>query len=88
MKILNPGNTYEIHTLWAYLSEDEDGNDGILAVVTDEKAIPLVFSDMKGVKRFRTLAFDVAKQTNVKVKLVEFSYERVVEVVFDPKVAD
>ena len=71
----------KINEVWAYVSEDEKGNEGICGWL-DEKTkqwLPMVCADKDRLESLRVLAIMIAKQTNKKIKIVKFSTREDVE---------
>jgi len=74
--VVDPGNYKKCDTLYAYLSEDEDGNEGILGASINGAMIPLVFGDHRLLVRFVEYAI-AAKASGKKIKAVSFSNPQV-----------
>lgn len=76
MIVDDPGNTERKDVLYAFISVDELGNEGILgANITgcrDGCVTPFVCGEITSLKHMRSYAEEVSKRTNKKVKLVEY----------------
>ena len=71
----------KINEVWAYVSEDEKGNEGICGWL-DQKTnqwLPMMAADEKRLESLRVLAIMIAKQTNKKIKIAKFSMREDVE---------
>ncbi len=68
-------NTFRVEEIYAYISEDEFGNNGILAVDN----CPLVFGDISKVEKIRLYVNEVKKLTDKKIKLIRYSNREVIE---------
>lgn len=79
MKIHNPGNLHPIDSLYAYVSCDESGNEGIIAGAIGNQHYPLVFAGKEMALRTMTTAQTVCDAANVDVRLVRFDRSQVIE---------
>lgn len=68
----SPKENKEIHTLWAYLAEDETG-EGICGVAINGQHMPLVTSVERIANMMEATAWDIARRTNKKIRLVKFT---------------
>ena len=73
-----PGNIKEIDELYVFLSKDENG-EGIIAKLTPNGSMPLVFSDEKYLKLFTEFAKEMAKETKQKIVLCKFKKSEIIE---------
>lgn len=64
-----------IDNLWAFLSIDEDGDEGVCAFHGSQGWMPMVATDLKRVESLKPLAQEMATEGN-NIKLVKFT-ERV-----------
>jgi len=61
-------------TIWAYVSIDHDGNEGILAVGGELGMMPAVFTKWELVEQFKPLAIEAArKRPELRVVLRAYS---------------
>lgn len=74
MKIESPPNVIpRIDSLYAYLSVDEDGNEGLCAFTTNGMTIPLIASDEVRLKEIGKIAEYLAANNDKRIKLVQFT---------------
>ena len=87
MKIHDPKNKWPIKTLWAFLSEDADGNQGIIAGgcydsdsgIVVPRMIPLVTSSEALLPQMREMAAVAKRLTDKKIVLYKFTAREKVE---------
>lgn len=64
----------KIKTMTAFVSVDEDGNEGVCATFNPGMGwMPMVGADHARVESFRDLAKEIARTSGKPVKLVRFS---------------
>jgi hypothetical protein len=76
MIVDNPGNTMpRIGSVFAYLSKDKDGNEGVCAgpLGPGGMLVPLIAADPARLKAITPLAEKIAKATGMTIVLVEFT---------------
>lgn len=64
--------------LFAFVTEDEHGNEGIVMAVMDDNMIPLVTAGLEQVKTYIPIAAHIAKHEKRNIKL--YHYKRLGEV--------
>jgi hypothetical protein len=75
-----PPNTMpEIGAIWAFLSVDNDGNEGVCACRIGGVIVPLVAADEARLIALREQAEYLAAQSERKIMLVKFSKREVLE---------
>lgn len=77
-----PKNTLpRIDELYCYVSVDaQDGNEGLVgAPIGPIGCMPLVAADKARLSQLTPLAEELAKQFNIKIRLVKFSKREVIE---------
>ena len=62
-----------IGSIWAYLSKDADGNEGLCAALTSMGPMPLIAADKERLAALTPMAEELAKATGVSIVLVEFT---------------
>ena len=75
MKILEPGNTKKIEKLYGYLSQDENGNEGIVSSNLGRFSfqVPLMTSELEISEKFHKPEVEqMRKNTNTKIVFAEF----------------
>jgi hypothetical protein len=73
-------NKLVIHELYAYVSVDEEGNEGVLAhYVPPLGNVPLVGADMDRMMSYKPYALEIAKLTGMPVRLLKFSIREIME---------
>jgi hypothetical protein len=71
--IHDPGGLpYKIEQLYAFISTDEFGSEGVIGFATNGVFMPLVGADMDRVESLRPIAQHVANQTQKQVRLCRF----------------
>lgn len=71
-KLHKPPNSFRIDRVWAFVSVDADGNEGVLAATIGDTVYPLMGADEARVASLRSLAEGIAKQAGMTVKLLRF----------------
>jgi hypothetical protein len=64
----------KINEIWAYVSEDAEGNEGICGF-NDPRTnqwIPMIAADVERLKSLKPFAHQISVVTKCKVKLVKF----------------
>lgn len=75
----------KIERMFAFITEDEPGSEGIIGVQTYSGLMPLVGADMKRVESLRPIAQATATATGKSVALVLFEVRKVVEIITPKK---
>lgn len=70
-----------IDQMYAFVATDKDGTEGIVGAATANGWMPLVGADMERVDQLRPLVKEIAKATNVTVRLLRFSVREELEVI-------
>lgn len=68
-----PANYLNITEMFAFISVDSDGNEGVIAMNTSMGLAPMVGADMNRINQFRPHAIRLAKSTGQAVKLIKFT---------------
>jgi len=74
--IVTPPNVMpHVGSLWAYLSRDADGNEGLCAAPIGPlgSIVPLIAADPERLKSITPIAESIAKLTGMTIVLVEFT---------------
>lgn len=72
--MLDPPNVLlRIDKLWAYLSRDENGNEGLCAASVNGMLTPLIAADQARLNNITPIAETIATLTGKTVILVEFT---------------
>jgi hypothetical protein len=74
---------FKIENLWAFVSVDEDGDEGLAAFMSDDVWMPMVAADEKRVESLRAIAQKLAESSDGKVALLRFAIREDIEV-FEP----
>lgn len=67
-----------IEEMYAFISKDSDGSEGVIAMKVGDTFFPLVGADMERMDSLRNTAFNIGKITNKPIRLLKFklvSYE-------------
>jgi len=70
----SPNTMPRINKIWAFLSVDKDGNEGVCAApAPGVGCLPLIAADMARVDSLMPVAQMLARMSGMTIKLVEFS---------------
>lgn len=74
MIIHDPKNAQKIESVWAFISQDEDGMEGIIGapIGGSNTLIPLLGSDEKLLETLKPVAAYIATLTKKKIHLIKF----------------
>ena len=67
--------------LFAFITTDDDGNEGVVMATLEGGNIPLVTAGLEQVKTYIPIAANIAKHNQVNIKL--YHYKRIGEVAED-----
>jgi hypothetical protein len=67
-----------IDKMWAFLSIDHDGEEGVCAASINGVMMPLIASDQQRVDQLTPIAEDIAREAGVRIRLVEFSTRTII----------
>ena len=71
--IHDPGNTNKISVLWAVISVDAAGNEGICGLTLGEAIQPMVAGLESNLRVFEAVIPSLKLNTDKKIKLVKFT---------------
>lgn len=75
--VLAPPNVQpHIDRLWAFLSVDDEGNEGVCAATLGKIVMPLIASDKVRLSQLTPIAEEIARLTGRTIRLVEFTTRR------------
>lgn len=77
MIVHDPGNTKKVDVIYAWLSVDENGNEGIVAnIIMDPDgskiALPLVTGEEKHIFMMNRIATNASQSTDKNIKMFKF----------------
>lgn len=72
---------HKIERIWAWVSSDTSGEDGIIAYVGENGAIPLIGSDMERIESFRPYVEKIAQASGRPITLRAFGEMKTLETV-------
>jgi hypothetical protein len=72
---------FKIEKVWVFASVDSDGEEGIIGVQVGNVHWPMVAADEERMRSFRPMAQRIARQQGIRVKLVELTTRREIEVI-------
>lgn len=72
-----------ISTVVVFVSIDEDGNEGVIGQKMDGVWMPFVCADEARIKQFFPSAEAIAKEFNIKYRILKFSVREDVTDVYD-----
>lgn len=77
MIIHDPKNHMKIDAVWVFISQDEDGNEGIVATSVPIKngtmMLPLVAADEARLQDLKKISKEIERKTKKKIKLIKFT---------------
>jgi hypothetical protein len=68
-----PPNTLKITEIYAYISVDSDGNEGVCAFTSGSTMMPMIAADPARLKQLEPIAKQLAQISPHPIKLVKFS---------------
>lgn len=80
MIVHDPENKFKIECVWAFISQDEKGNEGVIGAQLGGVMMPMVCADMERMEQLRPIAKKMAKETRKKIKLIKLHTREDVEV--------
>jgi hypothetical protein len=73
---------FRIERVWCYVSVDPaDGEEGVCSVQRGDIHWPMVAADEKRRDAFRPYAQEIARATGMRIRLIELSTRREIEVI-------
>lgn len=75
----DPGNKFSINEIWAFVSRDDDGNEGVVGATMGGVFMPLIAADKDRLDSLRPLAKDMLRLSKKKIFLVKFSQRSEIE---------
>jgi hypothetical protein len=76
-----PPNKLRIDEIYAFISVDPEGNEGVCAFQSKGMMVPMVAADLKMVEHLKPVAKQLAAISPYPIKLVKFSTRTEVEVI-------
>jgi len=76
-----PKNTQKADEIYAVLSRDNDGNEGIAAAITSLGAMPMVFHHKEILDKLMPIIKKTAKETNRKLHIVKYTQREEIEII-------
>jgi hypothetical protein len=73
MTVHSPKNTFRITAIWAAVSVDEDGMEGVCAVNLNGTWTPLLAADETRLERVVDQARHLAKATGKRIKIIKLT---------------
>jgi hypothetical protein len=68
-----PQNTFKITEIYAYVSVDADGNEGVCAFTSGTTINPMIAADPKRLEQLEPIAKALAGMSPYPIKLVKFN---------------
>jgi len=83
MNLIEPKNTagHKINNVWAFISVDEDGDEGLCACPINGVTMPMIASDEQRLKDLTPMAKTLAGMTGQTIKLIKLSAREDVRVI-------
>ena len=80
--VIVPPNTLDrIDSIWAFISVDAEGNEGVCAAMLNGIFAPLIAADEDRLASLRPIAIKIAKETGITVRLIKLSSRTELEVI-------
>ena len=79
MIVLDPPNTMRIDEIWAWVSQDDAGNEGIISVSSPAGQLPLIAADKERLKSLRPIIRELYGKTKKKIVLIKLSQRTDIE---------
>ena len=76
---------HKITEMYAFIMEDEDGDEAIPAFYSQGSWLPMIGADLRRIGQLRPMAQEVANQRGVPYRLVTFSINEDVETYVPPR---
>lgn len=77
-KMIDPGNSHQINSLYAWLSVDEKGDEGIIAVNVGNQTFPAVVSKLSLAMELEKTMLKIKKSTDNKVVLKKYTHAQII----------
>ena len=77
-----PKSEHPMDEIYVALSVDNDGSEGIVAMVKDNSFMPVVFGNKSSIEGCIPLLKDMAKQTGRNIKLYKFKKSEVLQEIY------
>lgn len=77
----DPENHLKIEDVWAFISVDEKGDEGLCAIPTQMGMMPMIAADEARLKDLMPQAQKLADMTKKKIKLIKLTNRQEVEVI-------
>lgn len=71
--LIEPKNTFKIDSFYAYISVDEEGNEGLCAAPVNGNLIPLVGADLDRMNSLIGIAQNIANQSSQTIKMIKMT---------------
>lgn len=81
VELHDPGNKLRINEIFAFVSVDNNGNEGVCGFSTPEGMMPLIAADPERVESLRVIAKQLAGMTDKKIQLIKFTVREDMEVI-------
>lgn len=75
----DPGNKLRIDQIWAFVSVDEKGDEGLCAFQSSMGWTPLIAADEARLESLRPVAQRIADASGKPIRLLKFSTREIVE---------
>ena len=76
---LKPKNETPINELYAVLSVDNDGCEGIVSAITPMGAMPMVFSNKRMLDITKEKMKEISSDAGVKLRICKFTTKEIIE---------
>lgn len=76
-----PKNEQPLADLYVVVSRDDDGNEGIVSMMTPMGGMPLVFGHKKLLEMVRDNLKQISKDTGKKLYVVKYKKKDVIEII-------
>lgn len=80
MIVHDPKNKLRIDEIYLFVSQDEDGNEGIISFPSKIGQLPLIAADKARLDSLRPAAISMKKLTPKKIVLIKFTTREEIEI--------
>jgi hypothetical protein len=81
MNFIDFNNVQEIKELFAAVSIDNDGNEGICSLTIDSNTFPVVFGYEKILNLMKPFLIEMSQNTTKKIQIVKFTNKEIIEII-------
>ncbi len=65
----------KVTELYAFVAENGPGDEGLMALILEDKVVPLVGADMERLDSFRPIARGISQASGIPYRILHFKLE-------------